>query len=252
MIREWSTRHVRRWIGVVAILGGVLCAVSNAMCEVPYSIPVATDLDLKDVAIEFESAPELHEAFQAQTAATFARARVPLPPTAFSAEGKDFTLKFTQKQISLEPQCLGKVYYIARREFIEPVYIQRNGKLIVLNHWDTARTYEVSNPHSRAELLESLDSQLEQFLVFYVAGNPQARISENLDTPLVSSAVASEGPKPAEKKEGQPSNEQTIKTVLFWEEWNSLDRLNLDQLYWFAAGRSLFPALQTCGGAIVA
>ena len=236
-------RYRRQWIGVVAILGGVLCAVSNGICETTYSLPVATNLDLNRVVIEFDSAHELREAFRAQTAATFARFGVVLPPAAFSAEGKDFTLKFTEKQISLEPHCSGKVYYIARRELVEPVYIQRNGKLIVLNHWDTARTYDMSNPRSRAELLESLDAQLGQFLVFYMAGNPQAPSSKGLDTPMVSSDMASEGSKPnaAETIEGQPSNGKAIKTVLFWEEWNSLDRLDLDQLYWLQQDEALFP-----------
>jgi len=243
MMRKQSTRYSKCWIGVGVMLGGVLCAVSNGMGEDTYSLPVATGLDLQQVGIEFESAPELRKAFQGQTVATFARAEVPLPPAVFSAEAKDFTLKFTQKQISLEPQCPGKVFYLARREFIEPVYLQRNKKLITLSHWDTPKTYEVGNPRSHAELLESLDSQLEQFLVFYVAGNPGVHISKEMDAPLVSSSDSSERPKENldKKKEGEPSNKEVIKTVFLWEEWNSLDRLNVSQIYWPQQDAILFP-----------
>jgi hypothetical protein len=230
MLQRLRALNRLKWVVAFLTIGEFLAfATSGNGNERLHSIPVTKDLDMGQVAIEVEGTNRFNDVLQKQLEERFSKSGIPVAPLPLRSGSTNVTLRFTQKEIPLEPSCPLKVFYIARRELIEPVRIKRNNQLIALGHWDHVTAQEVRSPLPLVELSKSLNDQIDGFLRNYALGNSLGS-GVGKQKELESNTVRI-------KKVPQNSHIERalgdhVKTVLNWEVWSELDHLNLDQLFW--------------------
>ena len=166
--------------------------------------------------------------------AGFSRSGLTLPRNLQKVSGQEGVLRFTQHQTLLDPICPKKVFYVARRELIEPVTIVRNNERIIAGHWDVSDARYVRDPVPLKELESSLGIQLDAVLYNYQLGKQAS--------PLLKPADDSQ--KGRGKEALQPRQVQTLKMPLSYdlasgevftvneeEVWGSLRGLSMDNVF---------------------
>ena len=167
-------------------MSGLMCLVSCSSASPngqsgEYSIPTTTGLKIEQTVVELLTSKNNEGSLRKRIADRFSQAGLPVLSDSQKITGQDVTLRFTQQEIPLDPTCPKKVFYMARRELIEPVTIKRSDERIIVGHWDVANEPEIRDPVPIVELESNLDRQLGTFLYNYQLGKNTSALYEQTD-----------------------------------------------------------------------
>ena len=146
-----------------------------------YSIPITTGLNIDQTIVEVQTSKVYEGPLQQRIVDRFSQAGLGFPLGPQKATDQDVTLRFTQLEIPLDPACPKKVFYLARRELIEPVTNKRSNERMVVGRWDATDASEVRDPVPFEELESSLDSRLDASLYNYQLGKQSSATHKQTD-----------------------------------------------------------------------
>lgn len=135
-------------------------------------VPTTQYLDLNQVQLVIEAAPEFRERFYDRTTAIFARAGLHLPPPDQPHSPRTATLKLTLNPTQLDDTCPGNVLYEPSFVLIEQVIVPRNSEAMQDITWSSGTAPQVRAPVAIEELETDLDGLVHHFITNYKLGNP--------------------------------------------------------------------------------
>ena len=214
-----------------------------------YSIPITTDLNIDQTIVEVQTSKDYEGPLRQRILDRFSQAGLGLPLGPQKVTGQDVTLRFTQLEIPLDPACPKKVFYMARRELIEPVTIKRSNERMVVGHWDVTDASEVRDPVPFEELESSLDRRLGISLYNYQLGKQYSALHKQADDARKGTGRVQEDSTRKEVLESRQvqklklggSNKFVsggVATLMEEEVWGSLRGLSMDNVYFDAFDKS--------------
>jgi hypothetical protein len=233
-------RHL--WCGLFILVLGChsdIATVNEPIGEPShYRFPVTIGLNLHQTVLEVVTAGDTEGLLQNRILTRFTQEGLPLPAHR-QASDQDVVLRFTQQQIPLDAICPKKVFYMPRRELLEPVFVKRNGERILTAHMPTVDDSGVRDPLPLDELMNNLDRDTISFITNYNLGVRSRERNQS----------AQEGINPPKKDLGtEPKlrKEQILQrkhgateqlpirnslTVFEEEVWGSLKGLDVDSIF---------------------